>query len=527
MRRKPKSAVPEERVRVENDRPVRPERGRVLYWMTAARRLDHNFALQRAVDWARELGRPLVVLEALRADYPWASDRLHRFVMDGMADHAARLGGTRVLHHAYVEPGPGDGAGLLEALAEVSCMVVTDDWPCFFLPRMLRAAAARVDVRLESVDANGLLPMRATGRVFGTARAFRRHLQRELPRHLGRFPAEHPLTGDPLPPAGPLPDEIRARWPVADPWLLNVAGNGSADASLRDGLWRLPIDHRVPPVPFRGGFEAGRQRVSRFVEEGLDGYAEASRHPDAGTTSGLSPWLHFGHVSAHGILRAVAEREGWSLEDLAEEADGSREGWWGMSPDAEAFLEQLVTWRELGFNRCALTGDYDRWESLPEWARETLEAHAGDPREHVYDLETFEEARTHDPVWNAAQRQLRAEGRIHNQLRMLWGKKILEWTRGPREALEVMIRLNDRWAVDGRDPSSYNGIFWCLGRYDRGWPERPVYGKVRCMTSGAARRKLRMEKWLERWSGQEPASVSPRAARARPRARRPGLRRSS
>ncbi len=152
---------------------------------------------------------------------------------------------------------------------------------------------------------------------------------------------------------------------------------------------------------------------------------------------------------------------------------------------------------------CTTTDDYDQLSSIPEWAKETLAEHADDPRPERYTLAEMEEARTGDPIWNAAQRQLRSEGRIHNYLRMLWGKKILEWTDSPKEAAEVMIRLNDRYAVDGRDPNSYAGIFWVLGRHDRAWgPERPIYGKVRYMTSESTRKKLHLKEYLSRWSGE-------------------------
>ncbi len=148
-----------------------------------------------------------------------------------------------------------------------------------------------------------------------------------------------------------------------------------------------------------------------------------------------------------------------------------------MSAGAEAFLDQVITWRELGFNCCHMRKDYDQYESLPAWAQKTLKEHENDARTARYSLEELEGARTHDPLWNAAQTQLVTEGRIHNYLRMLWGKKIIEWTRSPREALRVMIELNNRYALDGRDPNSYSGIFWCLGRYDRPWgPERPIFG---------------------------------------------------
>ena len=172
-----------------------------------------------------------------------------------------------------------------------------------------------------------------------------------------------------------------------------------------------------------------------------------------------------------------------------------------MSEAAEAFLDQLVTWREVGFNMAANRADHREFESLPDWAQRTLAEHAGDPRPHLYTLDEFESASTADELWNAAQRQLRREGVIHNYLRMLWGKKILEWTRTPREAAHFMIELNNRYALDGRDPNSYSGIYWCLGRYDRPWgPERPVFGKVRYMTSTNTARKFRVKEYVARYA---------------------------
>ncbi len=480
--------VPAERIRDVNGAPVRAEGRYVLYWMIAARRSGHSFALDRAADLSRETGRPLFVLEALRCGYPFASDRLHRFVLDGMAENARAFRAAGVACLPYVEPAPGAGKGLLEALAARACAVVTDDFPAFFLPSMVAAAGRRLDVRLEAVDGNGILPMRAAPRVFHTAASFRRFLQRELPAHLGRFPSPRPLAARGLGGAR-LPPGVARRWPAAPARLL--AGDPGALAAL-------PIDHGVPPAPARGGSREGAAVLRRFLAERLARYGEHS-HPDAEAASGLSPWLHFGHVSVHQVFAAVARRERWSPARLAPEPTGSREGWWGTSPATEAFLDELVTWRELGFNMASKRDDAGSWGSLPPWARETLGKHAGDRRERVYSLGDLEGARTHDPVWNAAQTELRREGRIQNYLRMLWGKKILEWTRSPEEALAAMLRLNDRWALDGRDPSSLSGIFWVLGRYDRPWgPERPVYGKVRYMSSDAARRKLRMKAWLAR-----------------------------
>jgi deoxyribodipyrimidine photo-lyase len=186
---------------------------------------------------------------------------------------------------------------------------------------------------------------------------------------------------------------------------------------------------------------------------------------------------------------------------VAPKATGSRAGWWRMSSPAESFLDELITWRELGYNRCFLDPDHEDYDTLPPWALATLAEHAADERPHLYTLEQLQAAETHDEVWNAAQRQLVREGRMHNYLRMLWGKKILEWSPSPREALEVLVELNNRFALDGRNPNSYSGIFWCLGRYDRPWgPERPIFGKVRYMSSDNTRRKLRLSAYLERFA---------------------------
>ncbi|MCB9584661.1 MAG: deoxyribodipyrimidine photolyase [Polyangiaceae bacterium] len=471
--------------------PERPERDFVLYWMIANRRAHYNFALDRAIDHARRLKQPLVVLEALRVGYRWASDRLHAFVIQGMGDNQRSFAGSAATYLPYVEPETGAGSGLLQALAARASIVVTDEFPCFFLPDMVKAAANKLDVRLEMVDSNGVLPMRASNKAFERAFDFRRHLQKELLPHLEHFPRREPLKGLELPPAK-LPKDLLGRWPAPPKaWL---------EEGAELDLASLPIDHEVSQVSYQGGSRAARKGLRGFVEDRLAYYAEKRSDAVDDNSSGLSPYLHFGHLSAHEVFRAVVGKDFDPLTPQSRSARGQKEGWWGLEPCVESFLDEVVTWREVGYNNCLFRKDYDKYRSLPDWAKQSLAEHAKDPRDYTYDLRTLEAGMTHDELWNAAQWQLKQDGRIHNYLRMLWGKKVLEWSKTPQQALETLIELNNKYAVDGRNPNSYSGIFWCFGRFDRAWgPERPIYGKIRYMSSDNTRRKMKVDAYLERW----------------------------
>ncbi|MGZ8411892.1 MAG: deoxyribodipyrimidine photolyase [Gemmatirosa sp.] len=535
----PGLVLPQERRSALNDVRADPTRAIVLYWQVMAHRTRSNFALEYAIAAARAWGRPLVVLEALRCGYPWASDRLHRFALDGMADNAAAYDAARVWHLPYVEPEAGAGRGLLEVLGARACLVVTDEFPEFFLPRMLAAAGrklARVGTRLEAVDGNGLLPMRSAARAWTSAPHFRRMLQRELPNQLERVPAAAPLRAartlaQPDAETAAWLQSLRARWPAPSPALL---GGDDARAAER-ALAALPIDHGVPTVSFRGGQEKARRVLADFVEHKLDTYATRRNEAEDPSNSGLSPYLHWGFVSVHEVFAAIADREGWTPARLAPKATGKREGWWGMGANAESFLDELVTWRELSYNTAFWVERHETYASLPDWARATLDAHRHDARPELFTREQLEAGESYDALWNATQGQLRTDGRIHNYLRILWGKKFLEWTREPEEALAHMLHLNNRWALDGRDPNSTSGITWVLGRYDHAWQERPVIGKVRPMSSVATARKIRVDEYVARYGAALPGrtasvadagsgrgeSPAPRRERAVPRDRGP------
>ncbi len=463
--------------------------------MSSNRRSHSNYALERAIQWSQQLACPLVILDILPSDYPFASDRHHRFQLEGMADLAAEFKKTAVLYYPFLESECDAGNALLHSMSELARIVIADDYPLRYAHSRLERIETLAKVRVEAVDSNGLLPLSISPQAFPTAYAFRRFLQKSLRPYLLEFPAENPLKGVKLPAIGSGLIEIERKWP-----RVEFSGN----TEIRRSLDSLPIRREVKPVLQKGGQRQASKLLDHFLNEKLDHYSANRNEPELDATSRLSLYLHCGFISTHDIVRAILDREDWSLDRLGTTAKGQREGWWGVRESVEAFLDQLVTWRELGFNFCRFRDDYDQFSSLPLWARQTLAAHKKDKREFRYTGRELETGATHDQLWNAAQGQLIREGYIHNYLRMLWGKKIIEWTPTPEEALAIMLELNDKYALDGSDPNSYSGIFWTLGRYDRPWgPERAIFGTIRYMSSANTARKVRVKDYISRYAPQK------------------------
>ncbi len=479
---------PDHRVKVLNNMPVNDNGDFVLYWMTSYRRVRWNFSLDRSIMWAKRLDKPLVILEALRCAHRYACDRFHNFVMDGMKDNLLAVQNSEIAYYPYIEPDPDAGKGLLREFSFKACVVVTDFFPCFFLPGMTLAGALQVFCRMEQVDSNGLFPCRESDQVFVSAFSFRRYLQKNLPKYIMEAPEEDPLTPSELRGLKKFPDNIIQKWPRASEFLL---------LSEHRDLTKLPIDHEIGPTAIKGGSSQASATLGTFLNQRLSRYAEERNDVDHPATSGLSPYLHWGHISAHEIFWTLMRSENWTPDSLSGKSNGKRTGWWGTGKNAEAFLDELVTWREIGFNMCRLTSNFDSYDSLPDWSRKTLADHQSDLKEFYYEIDEFENATTHDNIWNAAQKELVRTGKIHNYLRMLWGKKILEWSVTPKRSMEIMIELNNKYALDGRDPNSYSGIFWILGRYDRPWgPERSIFGKIRYMSSERTRGKIDLKNYL-------------------------------
>ncbi len=339
--------IPPLRRRAVNARPINAAGRYVLYWMVASRRATWNYGLQHAAWHAALLRRPLVVFEPLRSDYPWASQRLHHFVVEGMLDNRAAFARHGVMYYPHVEPRHGAGRGLLAALGRQACVVVTDDFPAFFLPHMLAAAGKQLDVRLEAVDSNGLLPSRAADHCFPLAHAFRRFLQKSLPTHLAEPPLADPLSelasvAGRSPQPAVIDREIIQQWPPAFDAPRLQSGSATSkqpptEVDVDTLLRALPIEQTISRAAFDGGAVAGERRMRAFLRQQLPAYATERNEPDADASSGLSPYLHFGHVSAHQVFDVLMRAERWTPEKLAPRPTGSREGWWGATPRPRRF----------------------------------------------------------------------------------------------------------------------------------------------------------------------------------------------
>ena len=483
--------VPINRITYLNDEKPNTDGQYVLYWMIAFRRVNYNFSLQRAIEWANKLSKPLLIFEPMTIDYPMASIRFHKFVIEGMQDIQRQTDKSKAFYFPYIEEKKGVADNLLIELAHSAAVVITDDYPTYFVPQMTADAKGSIQTTYELVDSNGLLPMRIADKEYVRAHDFRRFMHKNIEDFLVEVPEKNPL--DYL--------NINFEENLIEPILKKYELVDFNKISVYDFLNNLNVDKSVEVSDVTGGYNAAKTRLDFFAKNGFNDYSKLRSHPSKDASSQLSPYFHFGHISTYEVFEKIISSEGWSVENIDPNFVGRREGWWGGSSNLESFFDELITWRELGYHTCVKRANFDQYQSLPEWAIKTLDQHTNDKREYVYDLSELTNANTHDEIWNAAQNQLRIEGRIHNYLRMLWGKKILEWTPNPQIALSYLIDLNDRFALDGRDPNSYSGVFWILGRYDRAWgPERPIYGKIRYMTSKSTATKFNLKPYLEKWN---------------------------
>ncbi len=482
------------RVFKRNEEEPNPDGGYVLYWMQINRRFHYNFALEYAVGWANKLGKPLLILEAFSCDYPWATDRSHTFMMQGMKEHLDYATDQGFNYVSFVEEEAGQYKNLLFDLASNASVLVTDEYPVFIMKERNRDYPNEVGIPYYTVDSNGLIPLGLTEKDPYSAYFFRKIMQKHFVEAFTNPPKQNPLEDL----------ENRSKIELKETIFDNLPDAETALSDIPGFILNLNIDHDVKPIEWNGARSAGLGMLGQFISYGLLEYDDKRNDPDEKKTSQMSPWLHFGKVSEYEIVKAVLahQPEGWDLDKITFNK-GSTGGFFNGNPNIDGFLDEVITWREVGFHFAHHRDDYDKFESLPDWALKTMNKHRDDPREWIYSYDELKNSKTHDEIWNAAQTQLREEGIIHNYLRMLWGKKVIEWTQDPETAIQYLIDLNNTYAIDGRDPNSYSGIFWCFGRFDRAWQERPIFGKLRYMTSESTRKKVKLKEYLNRYGNQK------------------------
>jgi deoxyribodipyrimidine photo-lyase len=441
-----------ERVRELNDAPLRSPAEYLLYWSQMNRRVDSNHALEYAAARANELDLPLLCYEGLTCSYPFANDRLHTFILEGVPETARRLRARGIGYTFHLRRRASDPNDALYRLARNAALVVTDDYPTFVTARHNASVGPKIGVAFHAVDSSCVVPMNCFVKREYAAYTIRPKIQRLLSRFLA--PVER------------VGLRRRYRGRVMD---LHTRLTAKAIPEL---VASCEIDHSIAPsAAFRGGRIEAEKRLRLFVDERAARYEGQHNEPSAHATSELSPYLHFGCISALEVALSVPK-------------------------SSHAFLEELIVRRELAFNYARFTHHPESLENVPEWARKTMREHAGDPRPAIYSRDQFARAETHDALWNATQREMLRRGRIHPYYRMYWGKKIIEWSRTYQAALDTMLYIHDRWALDGRDPSTYGNILWLFGLFDRPWPERPVFGKMRYMSLEGMRRKTDVDAYI-------------------------------
>ena len=425
--------------------------------MQRAQRGIDNHALDLAVKVANLLELPLVVYFAAISNFPHANLRHYAFLNQGLPDIEADLAARNVAFVMRRAP----NESLEQLLSDVgAAFLVGDENPLREPERWRRNLASRIKIPFWTVDADVVVPSKLIEKAQYGAYTIRPRLYRLLPEYL--HPHENP----------------KAEYEWKRP-------RGFYSDSVHEDVTRgwTDLDRSVAPVDaWHGGTKAGLKRLKHFTTRLLESYESDRSHPERDGSSCMSPYLHFGHVGPLTIALAV---------DAAAKNPKLREA-------RDSYFNELIVWRELAVNFVRYTLNYDSPDCAEPWAKTTIAEHARDEREHLYTLHRLEYAATHDDLWNAAQTQMVRHGWMHNRLRMYWAKKILEWTPDVRTAMKYAIHLNDKYFLDGRDPNGYAGVAWAiLGKFDRAWGERPVFGKIRYMSGASTGKKFDSRRYIE------------------------------
>ncbi|HNS35393.1 MAG TPA: deoxyribodipyrimidine photo-lyase [Mesotoga sp.] len=438
--------------RIHNLSKRRDIKGRfIMYWMQASQRTEENPALEIAKQEAKRNSLPLIVLFVFNTDYPSANLRNFSFMIDGLKAVKSKLKEMGI-RFTVLEGNPTE---IVPRASRNCALIVTDVGYLRHQIAWRREIAKASSCPVIAVEANVVVPVKAaSNKEEYSAATFRPRVLSRLQDFITDFESIVFEPGDPV-------TDFETTFDLDNPDLSN-------------------IDHTASVVSnFPGGQEEANRQLEIFLETKIDRFEKERNDPNCDCLSEMSPFLHFGQISPCLIARRVME---------------------SGSSGIEAYLEELIVRRELSMNFVFYNSRYDSFEALPPWAQKTLNEHRSDRREYVYSLSELEDGMTHDPYWNAAQREMVAKGKMHGYMRMYWGKKILEWSPDPETAISSAIYLNDKYELDGRDPNGYSGILWCFGKHDRAWAERSVFGKVRYMNSNGLKRKFDADAYVQKIS---------------------------
>jgi deoxyribodipyrimidine photo-lyase len=434
--------IEKERIRYLNDNKI-SDNDFVLYWMQNAQRTEYNHALLYAIKRANDLNKPLIVFFGL-TKYKEANTRHYKFMIEGLIEVKEKLERDNIkfiFQHM----------DRLNDIVKNACLVVVDKGYLRHEKEWRSNLSSSIKVPLVEVETNLIIPIEEVSeKEEYAAYTIRSKINRLLPKYALELEYEN----------------------------INIS---SLDINIESIPFDTKLDIEILSDSFyKGGYKEAKRRLNNFISNKLSNYDLLRNDPSLNYQSNLSPYLHFGQISPLDIYLKVKDID-----------------------KSESFIEELVVRRELSFNFVYYNKDYDNYKSLPNWALDTLDKHRIDKREYVYSLDKFESYKTHDPYWNACQKEMVITGKMHGYMRMYWGKKIIEWTNSPEEAYTIMVYLNNKYNLDGRDPNSYAGIAWCFGKHDRPWTERNIFGMIRYMNNTGLKRKFDIDKYELKWRTYE------------------------
>jgi deoxyribodipyrimidine photo-lyase len=436
----------------------------VLYWMQQSQRAEYNHALEYAVQQANKTDQGVLVVFGLMDDYPEANLRHYTFMLEGLQETRAALG-KRGIKMVVQKGNPADVA--LSAGKNAS-LIVCDRGYLRHQIQWRKKVAHNAGCRVVQVESDVVVPLEV---VSGKAEYAARTIRPKIHKHLNDYLVE-------FKPTKINKSSLQLRVSGID--LRNI------DAVLK----KMSLDRSVLPVSglFKGGTAPARKMFAEFLRRRFKNYVENRNQPQTDDVSHMSKYLHFGQISPLYLALQV--------QDTDKRVREAR----------ETFIEELVVRRELAMNFVYYTPKYDSYRCLPNWARKTLTDHKKDKREQTYTRRQLEDAKTHDEYWNAAMREMKSTGFMHNYMRMYWGKKILEWSKTPEQAFETTLAINNKYFLDGRDANSYTGVAWVYGVHDRAWSERPIFGKIRYMAASGLERKCDIQAYVKKVDALEKAS---------------------